>query len=149
MIQEEFDHEDIKDAKKLLSDLGVKVEKADGRRISPNRTALEADVADMMTGLEKMDLMQDLKLEFTSLDWSKVPRVTQEEAGNTVSIAIILSTVEALLNQVQKDSCNNADSIGTLFDMMIRTNSYASTVAPSNSWHVSVNEKSGQCQAIR
>ncbi len=47
-----------------------------------------------MTGLENMDLMQDLKPEFTSLDWSKVPRVTPEEAGNTVSIGIRLSKVE-------------------------------------------------------
>ncbi len=72
VIQEEFDHEDIHDAKKLLSDIAVEVEKADGRRISPNRTALEADVADLMTGLENMDLMQDLKPMFTALDWSKV-----------------------------------------------------------------------------
>ncbi len=78
VIQEEFDHQDIKDVKKDISDLGVEVEKADGIRIPPNRTALEADVADLMTGLENMDLMQDLKPKFTALDWSNVPLVTLE-----------------------------------------------------------------------
>ncbi len=58
-----------------------------------------------------------------------------------MSIAISLSNVEALLNQVQKDSGNNVDRISTLFDMMTRTNNYASKAAPSNSWHVSVNEQ--------
>ncbi len=49
-----------------------------------------------------------------------------------------LSNVGVLLNQVQKDSSNNADNIGTRFDMMTRTNSYASKAAHSNG--CSVNE---------
>ncbi len=85
VIQEMFDHQDLIEAKKLLSDLGVEVEKTDGRRLSPNRSALEADMMDLMTGLENLDLMQELKPKFTAYDWAKVPKVTPEEACNTVS----------------------------------------------------------------
>ncbi len=84
VIQEKFDHQDIIEAKQLLSDLGVEIEKTDGRRISSNRSALEADVLDLMDGLQSLDQMQDLKPKFTALDWNKVPKVSPEEAGNTV-----------------------------------------------------------------
>ncbi len=40
--------------------------------------------------------MQDLKPKFTALDWNKVPNVSPEEEGNTVSLAIRLSTVEGI-----------------------------------------------------
>ncbi len=43
VIEEKFSHKDIKIAKKLLSDLGVDMEKADGRATSNNRSVLEAD----------------------------------------------------------------------------------------------------------
>ena len=73
VIETEFDHLDIINAKKMLSDLKVEVENTDGRRSSPNRSALEADVADLMNGLENLDKMQDVCPKFTAWDWSKVP----------------------------------------------------------------------------
>ncbi len=78
VIQETFDHQDLIEAMKLLSDLGVEVEKTDGRRLSPNRSALAADMMDLMTGLENLDLMQDLKPKFTAYDWAKDAKVTPE-----------------------------------------------------------------------
>ncbi len=76
------------EAKQLLSDLGVEIEKTNRRRISPNRSDLEADVLDLMDGLQSLDQMQDLKPKLFALDWNKVPKVSPEEAGNTVSLAI-------------------------------------------------------------
>ncbi len=63
VILEKFD---LIEAKKFLSDLGMEVEMTDGRRLSPNRSALEADMMDFMTGLENLDLMQELKPKFTA-----------------------------------------------------------------------------------
>ncbi len=131
MIQEKFDHQDLIEAKKLLSDLGVEVENTDGRRLSPNRSALEADMMDLMTGLENLDLMLELKPKFTAYDWAKVPKVTPEEACNTFSLAIRLSTVEGLLKKLQHDCNNHTENIGTLFDVVSRNNSYAAKAAMS------------------
>ncbi len=57
VIKEKFSHQDIKDAKKVLSDLGVGVEISDGRCTSVHRSAVEADVANVMNGLDNLDKM--------------------------------------------------------------------------------------------
>ncbi len=109
----------------------MEVEKTDGRRLSPNRSALEADMMELMTGLENLDLMKELKPKFTAYDWAKVPKVTPEEACNKVSLAIRLSTVEGLLEKLQHDCNSHTENIGMLFDVVSRNNSYAAKAAMS------------------
>ncbi len=83
MIQERFDHQNIIEVKHLLSNLGVEIEKTDGRRIFANRSALEADVLDLMDGLQSLYHMHDLNPKitllhcnkFTSLDCNKFPKL--------------------------------------------------------------------------
>ncbi len=103
VIEERFTHQEIKDAKKLLSDLGVKVEKENGRWEATNRAAEEADLADLMDAVEVLDKMPNLNPKFTAWDYSKVPKFSPEEAGNPVSLAERLSRVEVLLKKVQKE----------------------------------------------
>ena len=128
VIQEKFSHDDIVGAKKLLSDIGVQVEMSDGRRDGPNRTAVEADMYDLMDALEKLDQLKDFQPKFAALDWEKVPKISPEEACNTASIAARLSTVEGLLKLLQTESKNHAENIGTLFDSVTKNNSFASVV---------------------
>ena len=129
VIEREFDHQDIVDAKKMLSELNVQVESSDGRRSSPNRSAIEADVADLMNGLENLDKMQDFNPKFTAWDWSKVPKVKPEEATNTVSLAIKVAKLETLYKRLADESASHTESIGNLFDTVAQSHTYASRVA--------------------
>ena len=135
VIEEEFDHEDIKAAKKLLSDLGLEMETPDCRRTSPNRSALEADVADLMTGLGNLDQTQEITPIFACVDHSKVPMtLPPEEACSTVSMAIRLAKVEAMLGSLRKDVVEQTENVGTLFEMMAHKPTYAAaTSQPSAS----------------
>ncbi len=98
VIEETFNHQEIKDAKKLLSDLGVKVEKENDRRESPNMAAEEADLADLMDAIEVLYKMPNLNPQFTA--WSDVSKFSPKEAENPVSLAERLSRAEVLLKKV-------------------------------------------------
>ncbi len=99
VIEEKFSREDIKKAKKLLSDLGVDMEKADGRATSNNRSALEADVSDLMNGLESLDKNEELDSIFAAVVYGKISMtITPEEAWSSR-----MMKVETMLAILRKD----------------------------------------------
>ncbi len=118
VVEEKFSHDDIKAAKKLLSDIGVVVEKADGRVTSTNRSALEADVADLMNALDNLDNDRELHPVFAAVDHSKISMtIPPEEACSSISLAVRMSKMEAMFAIIRSDVDKQTENVGTLFDL--------------------------------
>ena len=63
------------------------MQQPEGCNHSTNRTAFEADVADLMAALNLLDLDASNNPKFVAADLSKVPAVAPGEAASVVSMA--------------------------------------------------------------
>ncbi len=98
--------------------------KTDGRATSNNRSALEADVSDLMNGLESLDKNEELDpaADYINDNFTRRSMFIHIHGSKDAK-------VETMLAILRKDIEKQTENVGTLFDVMYKRPSYSNNVA--------------------
>lgn len=123
-----FTCDDVIEAKQVLHTCGIdNPGPQNGHRDSTNRSALDAEVDDLLVMLGRLDEDGSVNPTFAAVDLSKIPSVSPEEAGNAASQAVQIRKLQDQMAGVIKALGQHEESLDSL--MQVQSNTAAASYA--------------------